>query len=112
MNYQHKELAAGRWRQLSFIEQMANIGSEIERALNWRAKGNADYSRRAFERALELLDLTLACGGGYPRLKELARTRETLVDYFVYDNEYGSTEESWRKYFQAFAYAYAMQRGR
>jgi hypothetical protein len=33
MNYQHKELAAGRWKELSFIEQMANIGSEIERAL-------------------------------------------------------------------------------
>ena len=30
---QHKELAAGRWKKLSFCEQMANIGSEVERAL-------------------------------------------------------------------------------
>ena len=55
---------------------MANVGSEFERALNWRAKDNADYSRRAFERALELMDLTLACAKGYARLKELARVRE------------------------------------
>ena len=32
MSYQHKGLAAGRWSQLSFIEKMANIGSEVERA--------------------------------------------------------------------------------
>ena len=59
MSYQHKDLAAGRWGQLSFIEQMANIGSEVERALNWRIKKNTDYAQKAFERALELIDLTL-----------------------------------------------------
>jgi hypothetical protein len=62
MSYQHKNLAAGRWHQLSFLEQMANIGSEVERALNWRRKNNPTYSQRAFERALELIDLTLADG--------------------------------------------------
>jgi len=25
INYQHKELAGGRWQKLSFFEQMANI---------------------------------------------------------------------------------------
>ena len=52
MSYQHKDLAEGRWSQLSFLEQMANIGSEVERALNWRAKKNPGYSQKAFERAL------------------------------------------------------------
>ena len=33
MSYQHKDLAAGRWGQMSLSEQMANIGSEVERAL-------------------------------------------------------------------------------
>lgn len=33
MIYQHQELAAGRWSRLPFLEQMANIGSEVERAL-------------------------------------------------------------------------------
>jgi len=37
MNIQHKELAAGRWNKLSFVEQMANVGSEVERTINWRS---------------------------------------------------------------------------
>jgi hypothetical protein len=39
------------------IEQLANIGSEVERALNWRDKGNLIYSQRALEGALELIGL-------------------------------------------------------
>ncbi|HAG09298.1 MAG TPA: hypothetical protein DCK87_07060 [Desulfotomaculum sp.] len=104
MNYQHKQLAAGRWQQMSFAEQMANIGSEVERALRWRAKNDPDYARRAFERALELMDLTLASAQGFPRLKELARLREAMIDYFAGTNQFGSTEESWRRYFLPFNY--------
>ena len=105
MNYQHKDLAAGRWSQLSFLEQMANIGSEVERALNWRVKKNADYAQRAFERALELIDLTLDCDKNYAHLKEVARTRESIVDYFYGANQFMSSESSWRKYFLPFTYA-------
>ena len=105
MTYRHQELAAGRWRQLPFLEQMANVGSEVERALNWRAKHHAAYAERAFERALELLDLTLDAAGGLARRKELARVREALVDYFVGNNGWASTEHSWKRYFMAFTYA-------
>lgn len=105
MSFQHKELAAGRWQQLPFLEQMANIGSEVERALNWRAKDNADYCMRAAERALELFDLSLDSSKNLPQLKELARSREVVVDYFYGSNQYGSTEALLRKYFRPFAYA-------
>ncbi|MDD5174302.1 MAG: hypothetical protein PHV48_05715 [Candidatus Omnitrophica bacterium] len=105
MTYQHKELAAGRWKDLSFCEQMANIGSEIERTLIWRAKSNVAYSRNAFERALELVDLTLETVSGYARLKEIARMRESMVDYFAGTNQFGSTDALWRKYFSHFTYA-------
>ena len=105
MNPQHKDLAAGRWSQLKFIEQMANIGSEVERALNWQAKHNNDYTQKAYERALELVDLTLDCAISATRLKELARVREAIVDYFSGSNQFMSTESSWRKYFSCFTYA-------
>jgi len=105
MSYQHKDLASGRWGQLSFSEQMANIGSEVERALNWQAKGNLAYSQKAFERALELLDLTLDSVTSPSRLKEIARLREAIADYFVGANQFKSTEISWRRYFSPFAYA-------
>lgn len=105
MSYQHRELAAGRWHRLSFLEQMANIGSELERALNWRAKNNLPYAQQAFERALELLDLTLESVEGFARKKELCRVREAMVDYFYGTNQFASTEASWRRYFSPFAYA-------
>ena len=105
MKHQHKELASGRWKALSLSEQIANIGSEVGRALNWQRKGNTEYCRKAASRALELLDLSLESAKSYPRLKELARLRETLVDYFYGSNEYYSSEAMWRKYFDHFNYA-------
>lgn len=105
MEIQHKNLAAGRWGELSFFEQMANVGSEVERALKWREKNNPEYSRMAFERALELLDLTIEDQKNSTRLKELLRLREVLADYFAFENEYNSTEKSWRNYFYAFNFA-------
>ncbi len=105
MSFQHKELAAGRWQTLSLAEQMANIGSEVERAFNWRAKQNEEYSERAFWRALELMDLTLDDLKHKGRFREIARTREALVDFYANGNEYGTTEKSWRKYFLAFTFA-------
>ncbi len=105
MNYQHKNLAAGRWEELSFYEQMANIGSEVERALNWQAKNNPVYRRQAFERALELIDLTLQNSKGFSKLKEISRVREALVDYFAGNNQFQSTDTLWRKYFLPFVYA-------
>ncbi len=105
MSYQHKDLAAGRWKDLPLVEQMAHIGGEVERALSWREKGNEEYSRKAFERALELIDLTLAHVERFSRLKEIARLREALVDYFCGANEFKSTPSLWRGYFSPFVYA-------
>jgi hypothetical protein len=105
VSYQHKNLAEGRWGQLPFVEQMANIGSEVERAINWRVKKNADYAQKAFERALELIDLTLDNDRSYAHLKEIARMREAIVDYFSGVNQFMSPDDSWRKYFLPFAYA-------
>jgi hypothetical protein len=105
MNFQHKELAQGRWQQLPFLEQMANIGSEVERALNWKARNNAEYARKAFERALELLELTIDGARHKPCLRELTRVREALLDFFFGENEFKATGEQWKKYFFSFMYA-------
>jgi hypothetical protein len=110
VNYQHKQLAQGRWKELPFVEQMGNVGSEIERTILWKEKGNPNYSNLAFERALELIDLTIANAKTGPRLRELTRTREGLVDHFIFSNEYGTTDECWKKYFFCFAYAAQLRR--
>jgi hypothetical protein len=105
MNYQHKELASGRWKELSLVEQMANIGSEVSRAMRWRRKGNIEFTQRAAVRALELLDLSLGAGHSRPRLKEIARVREAVVDYLFDSNEFASSDDLWQSYFDHFSYA-------
>lgn len=105
MSYQHRELAAGRWKDMPLLERMANIGSEVERAISWREKGNAAYSEKAIERALELIDLSLQYPIRSSHLREIARMREALVDYFYGENEFMSTDEAWHRYFSQFTYA-------
>jgi len=102
---QHKNLDRARWSEMPFAEQMANIGSEVERALTWREKNNSVYSLKAVERALELIDLSLEASGKFTRLKELARLREAVVDFFFGDNMYSSSAMLWKKYFSCFTFA-------
>ncbi|HEY4520330.1 MAG TPA: hypothetical protein VJJ72_00805 [Candidatus Paceibacterota bacterium] len=106
----HKELAEGRWKKFSFIEQMANIGSEVARAIRYRPDNKRD-SVIAAERALELLDLTIEDekNKGRGRQKELWRTREVLADFLFFNNEYKSTDKNWLSYFDAFAYAASLE---
>jgi len=96
---QHKKQAKGKWLDKTFLEQMANIGSEVYRAINWREKGNEEYAQLAFNRSLELFDLSKKSELTYPKYKELLRMREIWVDYFRYNNDYNSTAESINKYF-------------
>lgn len=105
-DYQHKNLASGKWFEMGFLEQMANVGSEVERTISWREK-NKEYSQKAFERALELLDLTISDKKNLSKqkLKELLRVRESLADYFAFDNQYKSSDKVWRNYFYGFNYA-------
>ena len=99
VNIQHKKQSEGKWHGMSFLEQMANIGSEVYRAINWRNQNNNEYANLAFERSLELFDLTKESRLTYPQYKELLRMREMWVDYFKYSNEFNSTEDGINKYF-------------
>ena len=104
---QHRELAAGRWWELPITEQPGHVGSEISRASRWASR-NPETSRAALYRALELLDLTLAdprLRASPARLREIARAREVVVDFFDGPNQYHSTGPSLQKYFDDFALA-------
>ena len=102
MQYQHKNLAAGRWAQMSLSEQMANIGSEVSRALNWKRKNNEKYCLKSVVRALELIALTIDNVTVKSQIKELTRLREVILDYFYGTNEFCSSEILWEKYFNHF----------
>jgi hypothetical protein len=108
----HKDLTEERWNSMSIIEQMANIGCDVDRAIGWRNKGNLDYSHKAFERALELLQLTIDDPKNRKRWSELCPLKDHLIDYFMYDNKYASTDELFHNYFFNFNYMYALQKGK
>jgi hypothetical protein len=114
MTVQHRDLANGRWRELSLAEQLGNVGSEISRALKWSSR-NPELAQAALYRALELIDLTLddpRHRQSAPRLREIARAREVVVDFLAGSNQYGSTGPSLQKYFDAFALAARLSKGR
>jgi hypothetical protein len=104
---QHKDLAAGRWHTLSLAEQLGNIGSEISRSVKWTGR-RPELARGALERALELIDLTLddpRHRQSPPRLREIARVREVVVDFFDGPNQYQSTAVGLQRYFDAYGLA-------
>ncbi|MBR4474615.1 MAG: hypothetical protein IKS55_13370 [Oscillospiraceae bacterium] len=84
----HKEIAkSGRWTELPFAQQVANIGSEVFRAGKWKAKGKTERAQNAADRALELLDFTVSgMLEEHRNPRELLRMRELLCDYFYGEN--------------------------
>jgi hypothetical protein len=95
-------LAEGGWHKLSLAEQLANVGAEVGRMRRRQAVAEPAASA-AFERALELLDLTLADPRWRGRRKEIARARELLCDAAFGGRAYGTTLEGLDRYFLAFA---------
>ena len=110
----HTGLTPERWYKFSILEQMANIGADVDRAIRWRNKSDSENSQSAIYRALELLDLTISDPKNKSgRLKELARLRELLKDYFLGDNQYKALDDAFLyNYFIDFSYAAALERGR
>ena len=59
---QHAELENGRWAELTFPQQMANIGSETSRVYKSLLSGKESRAESAFVRFQELIDLTIRYG--------------------------------------------------
>jgi hypothetical protein len=95
-----------RWARFGLMEQLANIGSEVERAIRAHRSGNEERARNAFDRALALFDLTSADGRwrGH-RLREIRRAREEFCRLFFDEDVPEGSADGLRRYFLAFAVA-------
>ena len=86
---QHQELENGRWAELAFPQQMANIGSETSRIYKALEAGKEARADSAFARFQELIDLTIKYGRNESpskrsaMLEELCRFRELFCKSFV-----------------------------
>ncbi|MBI2674317.1 MAG: hypothetical protein HYX22_01065 [Candidatus Yanofskybacteria bacterium] len=101
----HKDLAEGRWYQMSLMEQLGNIGSEVGRARIYKEKGDDERFQKAVDRALELFDLTLNDLRWRGRLKEIGRARDVFCDAILGGKEYNSNLTDLERYFMHFALA-------
>ena len=99
----HPDLANGRWHTMTIAEQLGNVGSEYERALTWKERGDKDRFDHAFARMLELLDLTITDPRWKNhRLKELTRLREVICDEFCNETREFNCATDLRGYFLYF----------
>ncbi len=109
----HKGLTQEHWNTYTFFAQLANVSAEIGRSVKRRALNQHQEAEAAFLRALELLSFTILDpknSGG--KRKELCRVREFLLDHFMGDNTYKTTDADWERYFDQYAYAAALERER
>jgi len=102
----HPSLAAGRWHTLSLMEQLGNVGSEVDRAFRAHTQGNQGRWERAFDRALELFDLTATDPARTPpQRREILRAREQFCRVFFDDTAEPDLPRYLSKYFLQFAVA-------
>jgi len=99
---QHASLSSGRWNTFPLSFQLANVGSDVGRALKAKEGQNESRLSAALDRMLELMDLTIADPKNRARLSELCRLREVLCDYFFGENTTQSTAKQIDQYFLAF----------
>ena len=106
---QHTFLENGRWAEMSFPQQMANIGSETSRVLKALQAGKDSRAEGAFARAQELIDLTIKYGRSESSpifrsamWEELCRFRELFCAAFLSRNL--AELASLNKYLDQFAF--------
>lgn len=97
-------MSKSRWSKFSLPEQLAHIGSEVNRAIYWKEKGEKKTAERAAERVLDLIDLTIDDSRWCGRLKEIVRLREIFCDYFFDYSNYKISPRVLKNYFLPFAF--------
>jgi hypothetical protein len=100
----HASLAHGRWAALSLVEQLANVGSEVDRAIAAWETHRAERFDRALGRALELFDMTARDERWRgPRLREILRSREEFCRLFFDPDSPPGAARTLSAYFLRFA---------
>ena len=78
----HASLTVEKWAGYTFGRQLLMIANETNRSAHWATRADTAEARRCIERAVELLQLTLATSQGISRLRELCRLKEVLLSLY------------------------------
>lgn len=90
------------WYNMPVGLQLANVGSEVNRALSWKKRGNTQRTVSFCNKAIDFLEIMKTDEKNRNRIGELNFCIEELKDFFFGDNIYGTTDETLMKYYDAF----------
>lgn len=97
-------MESARWNQMSISEQILNIGGEIQRAVDRKAKNDPKLAHDYFEKAIEWIKLTKDDPKNHNRIEEISIVEDELKDYFnlnIYKNDKNSIMSYWNSFFSA-----------
>ena len=79
----HKTLTPEKWQKFSEAQQILMIACEINRAKHWIQKGDRGAVNDCYERAFELLDLTVSLTEKRNKRREFLRLREVIAAQYI-----------------------------
>ncbi len=83
-------------------QQIANVGSEVARAIRRKKKGDKEGAEEFCIHAIEMLGYSKLDPKNSHRRKELMLAQEELVDYILGENRFGNDDSSIMKWYDAF----------
>ncbi len=90
------------WFNMPLRLQLANVGSEVNRAIQWKNRGNEQRKESFCNKAISFLELMKQDPKNVHRKGEFDFCIEELRDYFLGENYYQTTDETLLKYYDAF----------
>ena len=83
----HKNLTLDKWSLYSKGQQILMIANEINRAKNFLKKNDFEIAKNSYERALDLIDITIQDDKWKNNLKEILRCKE-FIGFLYYEKNY------------------------
>ena len=94
--------SAVRWFEMPVWMQISNIGSEVERAIRCKNRGDNQKAGNFCRKAIDFWHLTQEDPKNKHRIGEFECAIEELQDYFLGENNYQTNDEVLRRYYDAF----------
>jgi hypothetical protein len=79
----HKTLTPEKWKSYGYSRQILMVANELNRAGHWITKKDPQEAKNCYERALELLFLTVEVLENKRKLRELLRFRGLVAASFL-----------------------------
>lgn len=79
----HRNLTPEKWKSFPFYKQILMIGTEIARAGKWIEKEDFEEAKYCYERAIELIYLTVQTIEEKRRLREILRLKEAILSFYI-----------------------------